>query len=585
MTPTDTVLARLRDRGCNPKQSRAGQWTSRCPNTAGHKNGDKHPSLSIAEGREGCVVHCEGGCEPTAVVEALDLTMSDLFPPRERDEQRRVERTYDYHDEEGTLVFQCVRYTPKGFTQRQPNGIGGWTWNLRGIERRPLYRLPQTLAAVAAGETIWVVEGEKDADALVAAGYTATCNPMGAGKWRPEHTEWVTGATLVEIVADDDEAGIAHARSVRDALADQVAEVRLWLPHNGCKDVAEHLGQGRPLADLRPLTDPDETALSRLRSNLYIGAEILRLPPVQWLVKDVLQAEGLTVVYGPPKSFKTFVTLDMALHVANGRPWRDLKVEQAKVLYVVAEGAPGVGPRARAWVQRFGGSLDNMAWLTVAPDLFDAAGNDTREVTDIATELGCGLVVVDTLARCMPGGEENSSRDMGVVIGHFDHIKEVAGAAVMAVHHTGKDQARGMRGSNSLQGAVDMSLEVIGDKHAVNARTVDGKNAESDKAWWWKPEREEPSLVLKPTQGLDSSGEVRDVNILRQLQLIDTGGGVPTNTWLDAVTDREICGKTLFHERLKALQDDGLVENGGSSSRPKWSLTTVGQRLIEQATG
>lgn len=262
MTPTDTVLERLRNAGCNPRQSRPGQWTARCPNTTGHRNGDRHPSLSVAEGREGAVLHCAGGCDPREVTAALDLALTDLFPPRtEPTAERRIDRIHDYHDADGTLVMQAIRYHPKAFSQRQPDGYGGWVYNLRGIDRRPLYRLPQLLDGIRRGDDIWIAEGEKDVDALTRLGCVATCNPMGAGKWRPEHTEWMTGAGTVHIIADDDPAGRAHATDIAHQLAGHVNELRVRLPADHCKDVSDHLAQGHTLDQLGYLAwDTNEPA-------------------------------------------------------------------------------------------------------------------------------------------------------------------------------------------------------------------------------------------------------------------------------------------------------------------------------------
>lgn len=592
MTPLDLVVGKLAAAGCNPRQSRAGQYTARCPHPAGHSHGDKRPSLSVGEGDDGrALVHCETGCNLDDVLAALGLSVIDLFPDRDEPSRTRITATYDYFDADGDLVMQVVRTDPKGFRQRRPDGRGGWHWNLVGVDDRPLYRLGQVLAAVAADEVVWVVEGEKDVQTLERHGLVATCNPMGAGKWRPEHTAAVAGARLVEIVADDDQAGREHALAVADAIAPVVGAVRIWLPHAGCRDVSEHLGQGRGIGDLRLMHEaqPDldlvpDADEGRLRAHLLVGDEILKLPPVQWLIDRVLQENGLAVIYGAPKSYKTFVMLDICLHLANGMPWRGLATRRTRVLYVVAEGAPGVGPRAQAWCQRHGGRLDDMAWITVAPDLFAGAG-DVGEIAAIAVELGVGLVVIDTLARSMPGGEENSAKDMGVVIAHLDRIREQTGAAVAVVHHTGKDAARGMRGSNALHGAVDTSLEIVGDQHAVNARLVDQKNAEADLAWWWRPAKEAPSVVLEPTTGSGSSGEVRDLNILRQLQLLDDGHGVTAGVWGDAVEEREVCGRTVFHERKKALQDTGLVHNTGTANRARWALTASGTVFLDDATG
>src|SRR5262249_7513307 len=141
------------------------------------------------------------GCKIEAVVKALGLKMEDLFPP-DYSGKRGLIAVYDYSDERGGLLFQTVRYTPKDFRQRRPDGDGGWVPNLDGV-RRVLYRLPEVMKAVAAGETVWVAEGEKDADTLTNFGLCATCSPLGAGKWRAEYAETLRGA-LVVVIPDND---------------------------------------------------------------------------------------------------------------------------------------------------------------------------------------------------------------------------------------------------------------------------------------------------------------------------------------------------------------------------------------------
>lgn len=155
-------------------------WQARCP---AHE--DRKPSLSVDQGQDGCVLlKCHAGCSVEAVVKAMGLRLSDLFPPPvatqsvgTRGDGRgsalgRIVAHYDYRDEKGQLLFQVVRYLPKTFRQRRPAGAGGWRWGLGDVRRVP-YRLPQLLAAPAE-ETVFVVEGEKDADALAGLGVTAT---------------------------------------------------------------------------------------------------------------------------------------------------------------------------------------------------------------------------------------------------------------------------------------------------------------------------------------------------------------------------------------------------------------------------
>src|SRR5215510_13212784 len=147
---------------------------------------DHHPSLALADGDKGVVMHCRAGCAQERVVELVcaqaGITTADLFYERQRTQgPRRI--AYDYCDAQGTLLFQVVRSTPKAFRQQRPDGQGGWIPNLDGVET-VLYRLPEINAAVKAGRTVFIVEGEKDVERLRTLGLIATCNPMGALKWR-----------------------------------------------------------------------------------------------------------------------------------------------------------------------------------------------------------------------------------------------------------------------------------------------------------------------------------------------------------------------------------------------------------------
>src|SRR4249919_950852 len=167
MTVHDFLAACAAHTG-TPARKVAGGYMVRCP---AHQ--DRNPSLSVTEGADGRVLlTCHAQCATDDIVAALGLTMRDLMPPRpERD--RHIVATYDYVDTAGALLYQVVRFDPKDFRQRRPDGNGGWVWNLRGVDR-VLYHLPAVQAAIDAGDTIWIAEGEKDADALRAQGVTAT---------------------------------------------------------------------------------------------------------------------------------------------------------------------------------------------------------------------------------------------------------------------------------------------------------------------------------------------------------------------------------------------------------------------------
>lgn len=144
----------------------------------------------------------------------------------ERPQQRRLVEVYDYWSKDGDLAFQTVRYEPKNFSQRRPDPTspGKWVYNLKGIEP-VLYQLPELIEAVAADRTVYVAEGEKAVNALAEIGVTATCSPMGAGKWRREYSELLRGADVV-VLPDDDPAGRRHAEQVVAALTGIAARVR-----------------------------------------------------------------------------------------------------------------------------------------------------------------------------------------------------------------------------------------------------------------------------------------------------------------------------------------------------------------------
>ncbi len=127
---------------------RAGSsWMAKCP---AHE--DRSPSLSISEEDGKILLHCHAGCDNKDVLGAMGLTFEDLR------EGQRIVAEYDYRDETGAVLFQVVRYEPKNFKQRKPDGKGGWTWNLNGIRRVP-YRLPELLQS----EHVLVVEGRRTA--------------------------------------------------------------------------------------------------------------------------------------------------------------------------------------------------------------------------------------------------------------------------------------------------------------------------------------------------------------------------------------------------------------------------------------
>ncbi len=253
VTPTERVLDLLHARDANVRRQGQGH-TAKCP-----AHDDRKNSLSIREGDDGRVLlHCFARCDVARIVAALGLTMRDLFPnpgppPRGSASARgRIVATYDYVDADGRLLYQAVRFEPKRFLQRRPDGHGGWIWNLEEAPR-VLYRLPDLLAADHA-TAVFICEGEKDVDRLHNLGLVATTNAMGASAWRPEYADALHGRHVV-ILPDNDDAGREHAQEIARSLWTVAASIKLMvlpdLPSKG--DVSDWLDAGNTAENLKSL--------------------------------------------------------------------------------------------------------------------------------------------------------------------------------------------------------------------------------------------------------------------------------------------------------------------------------------------
>ena len=240
-------------------------WEARCP----CRQDDNNPSLSIHEKDDGQIlVHCHrsaGACGAAEIVASIGLTLADLrpdsknsstdFDPPKYEKSTPKKLTfvskYEYKDADNVLLFEKVRFVEpdgkKTFRQRRPDGSGGWTYKL-GSTPKVLYNLPKVLRQKENGESIFVVEGEKDCDTLTELGACATTMPGGAGKWLEIHTEALAGAT-VDIIADNDEIGRKHALHVYGELKKAGCDVEIFKCPEA-KDITDHIEAGGSTTEL-----------------------------------------------------------------------------------------------------------------------------------------------------------------------------------------------------------------------------------------------------------------------------------------------------------------------------------------------
>ena len=327
------------------KQTPSG-YEARCP-----AHDDKHASLSVGLGKDGRIlVHCHAGCSVVQVCQAMQVPMSSLFP---RSGASKIERTYDYVSAEGELLYQVVRFAPKDFRQRKPDGQGGWNWSTRGVPKI-LYRLPELLAADPQN-WVFVVEGEKDVEAIIGIGGVATCNPGGAGKWARLSDDSALEGRRVCIVADNDGPGRAHAADVAARLRGRATEVRILSPGAG-KDVADWINRG---LTLEQLYDAAEAATESLPS---LPAEAASEPAVPGVPGD-------EVPNFQPHQFK----LDLY-----GNVDRFIHAYGQNVLWCQTRGTWYVWD-GRVWTADDRRQVERMAELTVRGILKEAAGWDGDE--------------------------------------------------------------------------------------------------------------------------------------------------------------------------------------------------------------
>lgn len=387
----------------------------------------------------------------------------------------KVVATYAYRDEAGALLFQVVRFEPKTFRQRGPDG----TWSVKGVRQVP-YRLPELLERLE-GATVFIVEGEKDADRLAAMGLCATTNAGGAGKWPEVLNEHFIGADVV-IIPDADAPGREHAAKVARNLRDVAASVRIvelpnlplkgdvsdWLDAGGTVDELNRLADAAPLWQPKAHNEPDEFDAASLLTMTF--------PPIRYVVEGYV-VEGLTVLGGRPKLGKSWLALDFAIAVATGgRAIGSIQCEQGDVLYLALEdNLRRIQSRLRETLEAIGGHqpalLERLTFRIKAGRL----GGDLMQTLE-AWRARCAdarLVIVDVLAKVRP------QRGKGEGVYEYDYrcaepLQQWAiahGVAVVVVHHVRKAEAEDplemLSGSNGLSGAADTILVLARDGNGI----------------------------------------------------------------------------------------------------------------------
>lgn len=201
---------------------------------------------------------------------------------------------------------------------------------------------------------------------------------------------------------------------------------------------------------------------------LYTLSEIRELPDPEWLVEGIIPEKSMIVPYGQPKAGKSFIVMSIGIHVAAGKPWFGLPVKQGGVVYIVGEASGRTKDRSQGMQSEYGIEDDTPFWIITHATNFRNEEEVDSLIYSIHTtiresrysNMPVAMVIVDTLARAMPGADENSAQDVGLVISATDKVREALGCAAVIIHHEGKDEGRGARGTSALRGAWDTGINV-----------------------------------------------------------------------------------------------------------------------------
>lgn len=568
--PLDTPIGRVLSK-VKYKAVGQGKWMAVCPS-----HDDRQASLSIRVGADGKVLlNCHAGCKAGDIAGAIGLTMSDLFPeetkrkpqattvdPRNR---ARLVKSYDYTDANGTLLFQTCRFEPKTFRQRRPDGNGNWVYSLEGVEP-VLYRLPEVIEAVALGKLIHIVEGEKDADALVEAGLVATTAPMGAGKWKESYSKVFSNAA-VAILPDNDEPGQKHAEQIAKELTARGCMVKVvklpGLPPKG--DVSDWFD--KPDADVAVLGDIINRApvwgprrVKWKLSELWKSESIMRPPGA---VVPRLAWEGRsTLLAAREKAGKSTLIGYVTARVSNGEEFLGEYCVRGDVLIVGLE--EYLGDVARR-LKRFGANGDR---VTLVDGFLMDGKTRAEEIAGHIDEITPVLVVVDSLvAFANDRGIDENDAAMATIVQPLTDMAHATGTALVIVHHANKAAGRA-RGSTAITGATDVVCEFFSpdeDADPTNRRVRSVGRVPLIRQFDMRFDGDAYTLA----DGQKAPIESRIITVVRERP------GISTNDVAAAVGGN----KSDVISTLHRMQAENVVSNNSDSfHRAKWVVPE--QKLI-----
>jgi len=386
-----------------------------------------------------------------------------------KEQKGTIVKTYDYKNEQGKLLFQVCRFEPKDFRQRQPDGKGGWIWNLKDIEP-VLYRLPE----ICKVQEVLVVEGEKDVESVMGLGFTATTSPMGARKWKDDYNAYLEGKDIV-LIPDNDNEGREHMVQVAVSL-NGTAKTLKWieLPNLPIKgDVSDWIATfkekkeaAESLAVMIERADIYEPPKMPALEDAILQVEdfcILTLPPKKKILTPWISEQSIILISGWRGTGKTWFALSIVDAITKREPFGPWEtVNSVPCLFLDGE-MPAQDIQERMSI--LNNYSDRESPLYIYSDAFANSlglprahlANETwrAKMKEILINKGVKLWVIDNLASLASGLDENVKKDWDPINSSFLDLR-FAGISTIVLHHVNKEG--GQRGTSAREDNIDISI-------------------------------------------------------------------------------------------------------------------------------
>ena len=568
------ILAKLPD----AKQS-GDQWTASCP-LEGHKTPAGH--LTLRDAGDKALIKCQRGRHTWQ--ELFQALGYDSLSYSNNGYEPTIVKTYDYTDAGGQLLYQVVRYDPKDFRQRRPDGKGDWVWSLKGIDP-VLYHLPDVIGAVNEGQTLYIVEGEKDADNLIKLKLASTTNSGGAEKWKPEYSEVLRGASVV-IIPDKDAPGQRHIAKVAASLHNKVKSLKVVnLPDRDgypVKDVSDWLAAGGTAEELESLVSKageykpiekvttDHFRLTSL-SDLYNEPD----EDIDYLWENTLIKGGLSILVAKPKVGKSTLARNLALAIAKGETLflgRNITAS-GSVVYLALE-------EKRSEVKKHFKKMGAAENLPIFLHTGSAPEQAIAELRKAVIESQALLAIVDPLQRLIRISDLNDYSSVSLALEPLMQIARENGCHILLIHHANKSIAReggdSILGSTAIFGSVDSAL--------IMKRTDTYRTIESIQRYGEDLPR--TVLTFDVATGLTSSG-----GSLESVQIAECGKAILELIADNVMTEKEIKEGITDHKggvvskSLRFLYEESRLQKQGLGKKGDPYLYTLIPKITPENAG